>query len=135
MNVTLLRQSFDRLAPNADSLAKRFYARMFSTYPQVRSLFDGVADFAEQRRKLMASVAAVVASVDKPEALEPLLHKMGREHVEYGVQPHQYDYVRASMLAAMSDELGDEWTPEIAATWDEALRAVSDIMCSAPTES
>jgi hemoglobin-like flavoprotein len=83
----------------------------------------------------MASVAAVVAAVDKPDALLPILHKMGREHVAYGVEPHQYDYVRASMLAAMSDELGDGWTPEIAGTWDEALRTVSEVMCSAPAEA
>lgn len=130
MDITLLRSSFETLKPQADDLAKRFYARLFSTYPQVRPLFR-VTDFGEQRKKLMASVAAVVALVDRPEQLKPVLATMGRQHGELGVQPRQYDFVRASMLAAMSDSLGERWTPELSHTWDEALRFVSDEMCGA----
>jgi len=129
MDIALLRSSFEQLKPQADDLAKRFYARMFSTYPQVRPLFK-VTDFTEQRRKLMASVAAVVALVDRPEQLRPVLATMGRQHADIGVQPKQYDFVRASMLAAMADSLGERWTAELSHTWDEALRFVSDEMCA-----
>lgn len=129
MDIALLRSSFEQLKPQADDLAKRFYARMFSTYPQVRPLFK-VTDFTEQRRKLMASVAAVVALVDRPEQLKPVLATMGRQHADLGVQPHQYDFVRASMLAAMADHLGERWTAELSHTWDEALRFVSHEMCA-----
>ena len=134
MDITLLRSSFETLKPQADDLAQRFYARLFSTYPQVRPLFK-TNDFAEQRRKLMASVAAVVALVDRPEQLRPVLATMGRQHAEIGVQRHQYDFVRASMLAAMSDHLGERWTPELSHTWDAALRFVSDEMCAAAVKA
>jgi hemoglobin-like flavoprotein len=127
MNIALLRSSFAALQPSADSLARRFYARLFATYPQVRPLFK-TTDFAEQRRKLMNSVAAVVAGADRPESLGPVLATMGRQHTELGVLPRHYEYVTASMLAAMADECGDAWTPEVARTWDEALRFVSDQM-------
>jgi|KBSSwiStaDraftv2_1062776.scaffolds.fasta_scaffold98840_1 hemoglobin-like flavoprotein len=130
MDVALLRSSFTGLQPSADALARRFYARLFATYPQVRPMFQAT-DFAEQRRKLMASVAAVVAMVDRPEALEPVLAAMGRQHAELGVQPQHYDYVGASMLAAMADECGDAWTPELSRTWDAALRYVSARMLAA----
>ena len=124
MNVALLRSSFATLQPSADSLARRFYARLFATYPQLRPMF-GATDFSEQRRKLMASVAAVVAMADRPEPLEPVLAVMGRQHGALGVQPQHYEYVAASMLAAMADECGEAWTPELAQTWDAALRFVS----------
>jgi nitric oxide dioxygenase len=130
MDVALLRASFATLQPSADALARRFYARLFATYPQVRPLFK-ITDFTEQRRKLMASVAAVVALADHPERLEPVLATMGRQHAGLGVQPHQYEYVCASMLAAMSDECGERWTPELAQAWDEALRLVSARMVAA----
>lgn len=129
MDIALLRSSFETIKPQADDLARRFYARMFSTYPQVRPLFK-TQDFSEQRRKLMASVAAVVALVDRPEQLKPVLATMGRQHADIGVQAHQYDFVRASMLAAMADHLGERWTAELSHTWDEALRFVSDEMCA-----
>lgn len=130
MDVALLRSSFATLQPSADSLARRFYARLFATYPQVRPMFK-TTDFAEQRRKLMASVAAVVAMADRPEALEPVLAVMGRQHAELGVQPQHYEYVGASMLAAMADECGEAWTPELSRSWDAALRFVSARMMAA----
>ena len=130
MDVALLRSSFATLQPSADSLARRFYARLFATYPQVRPMFKAT-DFTEQRRKLMASVAAVVAMADRPEALEPVLAVMGRQHTELGVQPQHYEYVGASMLAAMADECGEAWTPELSRTWDAALRFVSARMMAA----
>jgi hemoglobin-like flavoprotein len=130
MDIALLRSSFAALQPSADALARRFYARLFATYPQVRPMFK-TTDFSEQRRKLMASVAAVVAMVDRPEALETVLAAMGRQHAELGVEPQHYEYVAASMLAAMADECGEAWTPELSRTWDAALRFVSARMIAA----
>ena len=130
MDVALLRSSFATLQPSADALARRFYARLFATYPQLRPMFAGT-DFTEQRRKLMASVAAVVALADKPDALEPVLASMGRQHNQLGVQPQHYEYVGASMLAALADECGEAWTPELSQTWDAALRFVSGRMIAA----
>jgi len=130
MDIALLRSSFATLQPSADALARRFYARLFATYPQVRPMFKET-DFNEQRRKLMASVAAVVALADKPATLSPVLATMGRQHAQLGVQPRHYEYVTASMLAAMADECGAAWTPELARTWDEALQFVSGQMIAA----
>ena len=130
MDIALLRSSFATLAPSADALARRFYARLFATYPQVRPMFR-TTDFAEQRRKLMASIAAVVALVDRPEELGPLLATLGRQHHALGVQPRHYEYVAASMLAAMADECGAAWTPELAQAWDEALHVVAARMFAA----
>jgi hemoglobin-like flavoprotein len=134
MDIALLRSSFAALQPSADALARRFYARLFATYPQVRPMFKAT-DFSEQRRKLMASVAAVVALADKPDTLGPVLATMGRQHGELGVQPRHYEYVAASMLAAMADECGDGWTPELARAWDEALQFVSARMIAATAAS
>jgi hemoglobin-like flavoprotein len=130
MDVALLRSSFSALQPSADALARRFYARLFATYPQLRPMFRET-DFSEQRRKLMASVAAVVANADRPDALEPVLATMGRQHAALGVQPLHYEHVSASMLAALADECGEAWTPELSRTWDAALRFVSTRMLAA----
>lgn len=134
MNVPLLRSTFQQLAPVADDVAARFYARMFSVYPQVVPLFRDT-DPVAQRKKLMASVAAVVTLVDRPDELEPVLEQMGRSHEGYGVQPLQYEFVCASMLATMAETLGDAWTAEVSETWAAALRHVSDRMIAAQAAS
>ena len=130
MNVPLLRSTFQQLAPLADDVARRFYARMFSVYPQVVPLFRNT-DPAAQRQKLMASVAAVVALVDRPDELEPALAQMGRSHQGYGVTPEQYEYVCASMLATLAETFGEAWTAEVSDTWAAALRHVSERMIAA----
>jgi hemoglobin-like flavoprotein len=130
LNVALLRPSFGRIAPLADDVAQRFYARLFAVYPQVRPLFARTEP-ASQRQKLMASVGAVVTLVDRPDELEPVLQKLGASHLEYGVASHHYEYVCASMLATLAETLAHDWTPELAQTWSDALRHVSDRMIAA----
>jgi hemoglobin-like flavoprotein len=130
MNADLLRSTFNIIKPNAEDVAGRFYAHMFSVYPQVRPLF-AKTDFAQQRKKLMASIAAVVTLVDQPDKLLPVLDKMGTSHNTYGVEPQQYAYVSASMLTTFADELGEAWTPEVAETWAQALAFVSEKMIAA----
>ena len=130
MNVSLLRSTFATLAPRADDVAQRFYARMFAVYPQVVPLFRNT-DPATQRRKLMASVDAVVSLVDRPDELEPVLAQMGISHNGYGVEPVQYEYVCASMLATLAETFGEAWTAEVSDTWAAALRHVSDRMIAA----
>ncbi len=130
MNLPLLRDTFKTMLPDADAVATRFYDRMFRVYPQVKPLFAN-ADPAEQRKKLMASIAAVVALADKPDELSPVLSDMGRRHKDYGVEPRQYAYVSASLLATLAEHFGEGWTPEASDTWSEALTVVSDAMIKA----
>ncbi len=130
MNVALLRETFERIRPQAHAVALRFYERMFAVYPQVRPLFAGT-DPQEQPRKLMATLSAVVAVVDRPDELLPMLDRLGRSHVDYGVQPEQYPYVTASLLATLAEEFGSDWNAEVAETWSAALEFVSARMIEA----
>ena len=48
-----------------------------------------------------------------------------------------FDVAAAARIAAAEpgrDAFAGKW-PEIASTWDEALRTVSEVMCSAPVEA
>jgi hypothetical protein len=66
--VTLVQQTFGQVASIADKAAEIFYDRLFEVAPAVRPLFQG--DMAEQRRKLMAMLAAVVRGLsDLPSVL------------------------------------------------------------------
>lgn len=130
MDVSLLRSSFADVAADADAIAARFYERMFATYPQVAPLFEGT-DPAEQRRKLVASLATIVTQVDQPDALGSTLEGLGRRHSDYGVEAHHYGYVTASLLATLAEAAGPRWTAELAQTWDAALRTVSARMIEA----
>lgn len=130
MDIALLRSSFDAVRPHADEVARAFYARLLGTFPQVRPLF-AETDFDAQRKNLVASLAAVVALVDNPDELNPVLEKLGVSHAGYAVEPHMYGYVGFSLMATLADHLGEAWTVEAATTWEAALAAVSAAMIEA----
>jgi hemoglobin-like flavoprotein len=130
MDIALLRTSFDAVRPHADDAAKAFYGTLLGTFPQVRPLFTNT-EFTAQRKKLMASIAAVVNLVDKPDELLPALEKMGRSHVDYGVTKAMYPYVTFSLLHTLAGFFGDDWTAELSSTWGEAL----DVVCARMIEA
>lgn len=130
MNIELLRSTFNAVTPRADDVAKVFYSKMLTVFPQVRPLFADT-DFEAQRRNLIMSLAAVVKLVDQPDELHPILVKLGESHNGYGVTAHMYRYVSYSLLATLAETFGDDWTVEAAETWEAALDHVSQKMIEA----
>jgi methyl-accepting chemotaxis protein len=126
-NVELLRSSFDAIAPSAEELTRKFYERLFTRYPEVKPLFEGV-DLPEQRRKLVQSLSVIIRSLTRPEALQKYLHDLGARHVEYGAQPEHYPLVAGVLLEVMAEIAGPAWTPDVARAWTDGLNAVAELM-------
>ncbi len=62
MNAALLKESFEMVAPRKEEFAHSFYQRLFSQYPQTRSLFAHT-DMKKQESSLAATLAVVVAGI------------------------------------------------------------------------
>ena len=67
----LVQDSFGLVAPIASTAAALFYQRLFEIDPTLRPMFKG--DIGEQGKKLMQALALTVKSLDRPEALMPVL--------------------------------------------------------------
>ena len=67
--VTLVQQSFAKVAPISEQAAVLFYDRLFEVAPSVRAMFPD--DMTEQRKKLMATLAVVVNGLTNLEAVLP----------------------------------------------------------------
>src|SRR5712671_2521612 len=94
--IALVQQSFAKVAPISEQAAALFYDRLFAVAPQIKPLFPG--DLAEQRKKLMATLAVVVNGLDKLETILPAVSALARRHVEYGVKPDHYAVVGSTLL-------------------------------------
>lgn len=134
MNVELLKETLKRAKVEnggLDALGMRFYGRLFEKYPGVKHLFHTPPE--QQQKKLMASVGAIVTSVESPDKLLPYLHAMGLRHIEYKTEDAHYPAVAENLVAVLKDHLSKEgeWTDELQKTWEEALAAVSKIMIEA----
>ncbi len=124
--VETIQNSFKLVAPISEQAAALFYGRLFEIAPDVKPLFRG--DVTEQGRKLMATLGAVVNSLDKLDAILPAASVLAKRHVGYGVKAQDYTPVGAALLWTLEQGLGNAWTPDLAQAWSEAYTLLSDYM-------
>ncbi|WP_024511480.1 globin family protein [Bradyrhizobium sp. ARR65] len=124
--VTLVQQSFSKVAPIADQAAVVFYERLFEVAPQVRAMFPD--DMTEQRKKLMATLAVVVNGLSNLETVLPAAGALAKRHVAYGAKPEHYPVVGSALLWTLEKGLGEAWTSDIAEAWSAAYGTLSDFM-------
>ena len=111
----LVRASFAKVAPIADTAAAIFYDRLFATDPTLRPLFEG--DMVVQGRRLMTMIETAVENVYQLEQLLPAVRDLGRRHAGYGVKAEDYDTVAGALLATLEQALGSEFTPAVRDAW------------------
>jgi hemoglobin-like flavoprotein len=126
--IKLVQDSFAKVAPIADQAAVMFYDRLFAVAPQVKAMFP--ADMTEQRKKLMAMLAAVVNGLGNLETVLPAASALARRHVNYGAKAEHYPVVGGALLWTLEKGLGDGWTPEVAEAWTDAYDWLSGFMIS-----
>ena len=126
--ITLVQESFAKVAPISDQAAVLFYDRLFEVAPPVRAMFP--EDLTEQRKKLMGTLAAVVGGLSNLDTVLPAASALAKRHVNYGAKPEHYPVVGAALLWTLEKGLGEAWTPEVAEAWTAAYGTLSGYMIS-----
>ena len=124
--ITLVRDSFEKVVPIADAAAALFYGRLFDLDPSLEPLFKG--DIVEQGRKLMQMLGVAVRSLDRLEQIVPAVRALGARHVAYGVRDEHYETVGRALLWTLKRGLGDSFTPEVEAAWAEVYTTLAGAM-------
>lgn len=127
MNLDLIEQSFEKIAPRAPQLASRFYDRLFRDFPQVRPMFQHLNP-DDQQKKLIASLVFIVQNLRDNPKLTAYLEDLGYRHVSYGTQTEHYPAVGQTLLLTLAEFAGNFWTPEVATSWKEAVNLVAEVM-------
>jgi hemoglobin-like flavoprotein len=127
-HVKLVQESFAKVVPISDAAAVIFYDRLFEVAPSVKAMFP--ADMTEQRKKLMAMLAAVVNGLSNLESVLPAASALAKRHVSYGAKAEHYLVVGGALLWTLEKGLGDSWTPEVADAWTAAYGTLSGFMIS-----
>lgn len=121
-----MQSTFAQVEPIADQAAELFYTRLFKLDPSVRALFT--SDMSEQGRKLMKTLKIAVSSLNQIEQLVPVVEKLGRDHVAYGVKDEHYDTVGAALLWTLQQGLGDAYTAEVEDAWSAVYETLAATM-------
>lgn len=127
IDVEVLEESFDLVAPQGDQLMRTFYDRLFEAAPSVRPLFAHV-DMERQRQALLNMLVVLRESLRDLDDIVPDLEDLGERHTEYGAQPEHYPVVGEVLIGAMTEVAGDAWKPEYTAAWQEAYGVVQNVM-------
>lgn len=131
IDTDLLRQTWAQARTcGDDAFARWFYATLTLEHPELRGMF--AVHMAEQRRKLMATLAVVVRDADRLDDLADTLQRLGADHAtRYGVRPEHYGPVGRALLDTLAHFLGPAWTADVEAAWTAAYTAVADVMVAA----
>jgi hemoglobin-like flavoprotein len=127
LDVEILEESFDLVAPQGDELMTTFYEDLFAAAPSVQPLFADV-DMERQRQALLNMLVVLRESLRDLEDIVPDLEELGARHAEYGAQPAHYPVVGEVLIGAMAKTAGDAWKPEYTAAWEEAYGVVQGVM-------
>ena len=124
--IKLVQQSFAKVVPISEQAAVLFYDRLFEIAPAVREMFP--SDMAEQRRKLMATLAIVVNGLSNLELMLPAAASLATRHVGYGAKAEHYPVVGSALLWTLEKGLGTDWTADVADAWTAAYATLSGFM-------
>src|SRR3569833_7623 len=89
--ITLIQQSFSKVAPISETAAVLFYDRLFEVAPSVRAMFP--EDMTEQRKKLMGMLATVVGGLSNLDSILPAASALALCLVGFGVLVVHYPVV------------------------------------------
>jgi len=130
LDVPLLESSFAALAPHGKTLVKRFYAELFSRYPEAKALFANTTA-AKQQRMLLDALVLTVENLRNPNELVEILQGLGSRHQKYGAVAAHYEAVATTLLDVMAETAGDIWTNDIKKAWQGALNIIATTMLNA----
>jgi len=119
----LIRASFAKVEPIADTAAMMFYDELFERDPQLRHLFKN--DMVEQRKKLMQMLAVAVEHLDDWDTISNAVRALGKRHRGYGVSPADYGTVGDALIVTLERGLGPEFTPEVREAWLACIAAIA----------
>jgi hemoglobin-like flavoprotein len=114
-DLTLVRDTFDKVVPMAGLAADLFYDRLFYLAPGLRRMFP--ADMRDQKRKLMVMIATAVQGLHDLATLVPQVKALGARHAGYGVEAAHYDVVGEALLWTLERGLGNAFTAEVKQAW------------------
>lgn len=120
--VAELRGMWHLVVPIADEVAQLFYERLFEIDPSLRALFQ--TDPVVRRRKLMDALEFIVAHVDRPDDLVPMLAALGQRHVGYGVRADHYAVAGEALLWTLDEGVGALRTTEAREAWVTAYELI-----------
>jgi hemoglobin-like flavoprotein len=115
----LVRDSFTRIEPAADLVARLFYLKSVDLDPSIRDVLK--APSRAQRRKFMAAMKLAVISLDRLEQLQPMIRLLGIRQRQEGIKSRHYTTFRRAWVWTLEQSLEARFSREAREAWTALL--------------
>ncbi len=106
-----------------------FFEKLFELDPTLRPLFKIPID--EQVEKLFTTINLAVRNLDNLASVTPIIAKLGKRHLKYGVKNSHYDTVGTALLWTLEQSLGESFTPDTKEAWRSTYTILANVMKNA----
>ena len=122
-DAALLKRSFQVLHAREPHIPRRFYEVFFKLHPTLAPMFH-----SRGRQELMfaKTLVAIIDRVDDAPWLDEQLHELGKRHASLPLRPEMWEWFRHALMTTFEQIAGEDWTPEVEATWGAALTYITD---------
>jgi hemoglobin-like flavoprotein len=117
----LVELSLELAAERAGDLTSLVYDRLFTEQPDAKPLFWRDKNDSIKGEMLARAFEALLDFIAERQYADHLIQTSAQVHTEYGVSREVFRTFFATVAATIRDELGEQWTPQIAAAWDRVL--------------
>ncbi|WP_020607350.1 globin domain-containing protein [Spirosoma spitsbergense] len=125
----LIKATVPALKEHGVLLTTHFYQRLFTHYPDLKTVFDMAnQESGRQPIALASAVLAYAQHIDNPSVLEPALTRIGHKHTSLNIRPEHYPIVGEQLLASISEVLGAAATPQLLDAWAAAYGQLASLM-------
>jgi hemoglobin-like flavoprotein len=115
----LIRDSFTRIEPASDLVARLFYMKSVDIDPSIREVLK--APSRAQRRKFMSAMKLAVISLDRLEQLQPIVKLLGIRQRQQGVKSRHYTAFRRAWVWTLEQSLEARFPREAKEAWTALL--------------
>lgn len=131
--LVLIREGFAAVTARPDVFAAELYKDFFTSNPRYRRFFE--VDPERRDARTLEIAGRIVAELDRPGALLPLLRKYALEYRKYGVGESHYRAFAGSIMTALERTIGPAWTYAAAVAWVDELTMVASAMLGISEEA
>ncbi|OAB46456.1 NO-inducible flavohemoprotein [Paenibacillus antarcticus] len=133
--IEIIKSTVPVLQVHGQTITTAFYKMLFENHPELLNIFNHANQReGKQQAALANAVLAAAANIDKLENILPVVKQISEKHRALGVLPEHYPIVGETLLAAISQVLGDAATPEIIDAWAQAYGVIADAFIGIETD-
>jgi len=117
----LIESSLERVAERTGDLTPLVYERLFSRHPEMKPLFWRDTTNAVKGEMLAKVFEIILDFIGDNLFAANMIQCEVITHAGYDVPPEIFRIFFGTVAEVIAEQLGDEWTPALAAAWKDLL--------------